>query len=159
METEFDVKITVSALYDYKMQVLYRQPVTIIMTAIGCLMIYGFITMHQWYYPLIAAILILYPPIDMLRLSVMQAKMVPAFKNGMHYKLSAEGVLVKSGEEEQLVPWENITKATGSRTSLFLFTGKKNAFILPRACMGEKTEDVIRIISANVAPEKVKIKY
>ena len=159
METEFDVKITVSALYDYKMQVLYRQPVTIIMTAIGCLMIYGFITMHQWYYPLIAAILILYPPIDMLRLSVMQAKMVPAFKNGMHYKLSAEGVLVRSGEEEQLVPWDNITKATGSRTSLFLFTGKKNAFILPRTCMGEKTEDVIRIISANVAPEKVKIKY
>ncbi|MBR6093768.1 MAG: YcxB family protein [Lachnospiraceae bacterium] len=159
METEFDVKITVSALFDYKMQVLYRQPVTIIMTAIGCLMIYGFITMHQWYYPVIAAILILYPPIDMLRLSVMQAKMVPAFKNGMHYKLSAEGVLVRTGEEEQLVPWENCIKATGSRSSYFIFTGKKNAFILPRADMKEKTEDVLRIISANMAPEKVKIRY
>ena len=159
METEFDVKITVSALYDYKMQVLYRQPVTIIMTAIGCLMIYGFVTMHQWYYPVIAAILILYPPIDMLRLSIMQAKMVPAFKNGMHYKLSAEGVLVRSGEEEQLVPWENCTKATGSRSSYFIFTGKKNAFILPRADMKEKTEDVLRIISANMSPEKVKIRY
>ena len=159
METEFDVKITVSALFDYKMQVLYRQPVTIIMTAIGCLMIYGFITMHQWYYPVIAAILILYPPIDMFRLSVMQAKMVPAFKNGMHYKLSAEGVLVRTGEEEQLVPWENCIKATGSRSSYFIFTGKKNAFILPRADMKEKTEDVLRIISANMAPEKVKIRY
>jgi len=159
LETEFDVKITVSALFDYKMQVLYRQPVTIIMTAIGCLMIYGFITMHQWYYPVIAAILILYPPIDMLRLSVMQAKMVPAFKNGMHYKLSAEGVLVRTGEEEQLVPWENCIKATGSRSSYFIFTGKKNAFILPRADMKEKTEDVLRIISANMAPEKVKIRY
>jgi hypothetical protein len=159
LETEFDVKITTSALFDFKMQVLYRQPVTIIMTAIGCLMIYGFITLRQWYFPLIALILILYPPIDMLRLSVMQAKMVPAFKNGMHYKLSPEGILVKSGEEEQLVSWENCTKASGSRSSYFIFTGKKNAFILPKADMKEKTEDVLRIISANMAPEKVKIRF
>ena len=99
METEFDVKIKAGNLFDFKMQVLYKQPVTIIMTAIGCLMIYGFISLHQWYYPLIAAILILYPPIDMMRLSVMQAKMVPAFKNGLHYHLSPEGIRVKSGEE------------------------------------------------------------
>ena len=122
METEFDVKINTGHLFDYKMQVLYKQPVTIIMTAIGCLMIYGFITLHHWYYPVIAAILILYPPIDMLRLSVMQAKMVPAFKNGLHYKLSPEGILVKSGEEEQLVEWKQCIKATNSSKSYFVFT-------------------------------------
>ena len=59
METEFDVKISVGTLYDYKMSTLYKQPVTIIITAIGCLMIYGFITLHSWYFPVIAAILIL----------------------------------------------------------------------------------------------------
>ena len=159
METEFDVKIKAGDLYDFKMQVLYKQPVTIIMTAIGCLMIYGFFALHQWYYPLIAAILILYPPIDMLRLSIMQAKMVPAFKNGLHYHLSPEGIRVKSGEEEQLIPWENCLKATGTRSSYFLFTGKKTAFIFPKECMGEKTEDVLRIISANLAPDKVKIRF
>ena len=159
METEFDVKINTGHLFDYKMQVLYKQPVTIIMTAIGCLMIYGFITMRQWYFPIIAAILILYPPIDMLRLSVMQAKMVPAFKNGLHYRLSPEGIVVKSGEEEQQIPWEQCVKATGSSKSYFVFTGKKNAFIFPRQCMGEKTEDVLRIICANMDPKNVKIKY
>ena len=76
MEVDFDTKINTSVLFDFKLQTLYKQLVTIIMTAIGCLMIYGFITLHRWYYPLIAAILILYPPIDMLRLSFMQAKMV-----------------------------------------------------------------------------------
>ena len=159
METEFDVSIGVGTLYDYKMQTLYKQPVTIIMTAIGCLMIYGFLTLHQWYYPVIAAILILYPPMDMLRLSVMQAKMVPAFKNGLHYHLSKEGIKVRSGEEEQLVSWENCIKATGTRMSYFVYTGKKTAFIFPKECMKEKTEDVLRIISTNMAPDKVKIRF
>lgn len=159
MEAEFDVQIKTADLFDYKMQVLYKQPVTIIMTAIGCLMIYGFLTMHQWFYPVIAAILILYPPVDMLRLSFMQAKMVPAFKNGLHYKISAEGIRVRTGEEEQLVPWENCIKATGNRGAYYVFTGKKNAFILPKRCMKEKTEDVLRIISANMEPAKVKIRF
>lgn len=159
METEIDVKISVGTLYDYKMSTLYKQPVTIIMTAIGCLMIYGFITLHSWYYPVIAAILILYPPIDMLRLSAMQAKMVPAFKNGLHYHLSPEGIRVRSGEQEELVPWENCIKATGTRSSYFVYTGKKTAFIFPKECMKEKTEDVLRIISANMKPEQVKIRF
>ncbi|MBR3039732.1 MAG: YcxB family protein [Lachnospiraceae bacterium] len=159
MEAEFDVKITTGILYDYKMQTLYKQPVTIIMTAIGCLMIYGFFTLQKWYFPLIAAILILYPPIDMLRLSVLQAKLVPAFKNGLHYRLSPEGIYVKSGEEEQTVPWENCIKATGTRSSYFVYTGKKTAFIFPKECMKEKSEDVLRIISANMSPDKVKIRF
>ena len=159
METEFDVKISVGTLYDYKMSTLYKQPVTIIITAIGCLMIYGFITLRSWYFPVIAAILILYPPFDMLRLSVMQAKMVPAFKNGMHYHLSPEGIRVKSGEQEELVPWENCIKANGTRSSFFVYTGKKTAFIFPKECMKEKTEDVLRIISANMKPEQVKIRF
>ena len=88
METEFDVQIKPGNLFDFKMQVLYKTPVAIITTAIGALMLYGFISSHKWYYLLIAVILILYPPIDMLRLSFMQAKLVPAFKNGIHYHLS-----------------------------------------------------------------------
>ena len=159
METEFDVTIKPGNLFDFKMQVVYKQPVTIIMTAIGCLMIYGFITTHQWYYPLIALILILYPPIDMLRLSLIQSKLVPAFKNGMHYHLSPEGIKVTVGAEEQLVPWENCIKATGTRGNYFVFTGKNNAFIFPKECMKEKTEDVLRIISANMDPSKVKIRF
>ena len=159
METEFDVKIKAGILYDYKMQVLYKQPVTIIMTAIGGLMIYGFISTHRWYYILIAAILILFPPVDMLRLSLMQARMVPAFKNGLHYHLSAEGIRVRSGEEEQLTEWSNCIKASGTKSSYFVYTGKQTAFIFPKECMGEKTEDVLRIISANMAPEKVKIRF
>lgn len=159
MEAEFDVKIKPGNLFDFKMQVLYKQPVAIITTAIGALMIYGFVTSHKWYYILIAAILIFYPPIDMLRLSFMQAKMVPAFKNGLHYRLSAEGIQVKSGEEEQLIPWGNCIKASGTRSSYFVFTGKNTAFIFPKECMKEKTEDVLRIISANMDPSKVKIRF
>lgn len=159
MEVDFDTKINTSVLFDYKLQTLYKQPVTIIMTAIGCLMIYGFITLHRWYYPLIAAILILYPPIDMLRLSFMQAKMVPAYKNGTHYHLSAEGVEITVGEESQKAPWSTFTKAAGTRSSYFLYTSKNTALIFPKASMGEKTEDVLRIISANMSPDKVKIRF
>ena len=159
METEFDVQIKPGNLFDFKMQVLYKQPVAIITTAIGALMLYGFISSHKWYYLLIAVILIIYPPIDMLRLSFMQAKMIPAFKNGIHYHLSSEGIRVKSGAEEQLVPWENCIKANGTRSSYFVYTGKKTAFIFPKECMKEKTEDVLRIISANMKPEQVKIRF
>lgn len=159
METEFDVQIKPGNLFDFKMQVLYKTPVAIITTAIGALMLYGFISSHKWYYLLIAVILILYPPIDMLRLSFMQAKMVPAYKNGTHYHLSPEGVTITVGEETQNAPWSTFTKAAGTRSSYFLYTSKNTALIFPKASMGEKTEDVLRIISANMSPDKVKIRF
>ena len=66
---------------------------------------------------------------------------------------------MKSGEEQQLIPWENCIKASGTRSSYFVFTGKNTAFIFPKECMKEKTEDVLRIISANMDPAKVKIRF
>ena len=159
MEVDFDAKINTPVLLDFKLQTLYKQPVTIIMTAIGCLMIYAFITLHSWYYPLIAAILILYPPIDMLRLSVMQAKMIPAYKNGMHYHVSAEGVTITVGEQTQTAEWNTFIKAAGTRSSYFLYTAKNAALIFPKESMGDKAEDVLRLISANMSPDKVKIRF
>ena len=90
----------------------------------------------------------------MLRLSVMQAKMVRRLKTACTTNSRGKAFWSNPIEEEQLVSWENCTKASGSETAVYIFTGKKNAFILPKADMKEKTEDVLRIIGANMARKR-----
>ncbi|MCR4647959.1 MAG: YcxB family protein [Lachnospiraceae bacterium] len=159
MEVCFDVKMTVSKLYDFNLQHSYKKPISIIATAIGVVFGFMFINSLKWYYLAAALLLILYLPISLLRSSAMKVHMIDFFKEPVSYLLNDEGITVSAQGETQTVPWSECTKACNTRQSYFIYTGKNSAFIFPKADMGDKTGDVLMLINTHMDPSKVKIKF
>lgn len=158
---EFDVQMKVGTLYDYKIQNAYKQPITILVTCAGMLLWFLFLSKQQTHilYPALGSILILYVPFTSLQNAFVQTKMIPAFQNPLHYKLSDEGIEVSQEEQTEKMSWEQVLKATGDKKSIFVYTSKNAAFIFPRKCMGDNTSDVIAMIARNVPTGKMKIRY
>lgn len=159
MEVEFDIKMTFSALYDFKLQHSYKQAIPIICTALGFVMILLFFRESKWYFLAGGILLIIYLPLSLLRSTLIQMKTVEAFKKPVHYRLCNEGIEVSLGEEKQLIPWENCVKACGTKNSYFIYTSKNTAFVFPKSSMGDNTMNVLEMISTHMEPAKVKIRF
>lgn len=161
MDIEFDVKITPWVLYDFKLQHTYRKAITILATAAGFVAIYlSFVREQQKLLLLFIGIaLIAYEPLTALYRSFVQAKMLPAFQQPLHYRLSEEGIEISQGEEKQMATWEQCVKACNTRKSIFVYTSKSNAFIFPRADLGSQTEEVIGYIAMHIPPDIMKIRF
>ncbi len=157
MEMELDIQITKKDLYDYQLSYAYTSPSGLFGTIIGCLFLVGFLNTMTPLYLIIGLFVILYFP-WMLHIKAAQQAASPAFKEPLHYRLFEEGIEVSRGEEKQLVPWERVTKAGATGKSILLYTSKVNAFIFPKRTLGERSGELIRIISLYVAPDKVKIR-
>lgn len=157
MEMEFDVKITKKDLYDYQLHHAYTSPSGLFGTIVGCLFIVGFFNTGAPLYLIIGAFVILYFP-WMLHIRAASQASSPVFKEPLHYRLSEEGLEVSSGEEKQLVPWESISKASATGRTILLYTSKVNAFLFPKRVLGDRSGELVQVISRYVAPEKVKIR-
>lgn len=159
MEVEFKFKMTPQILYDFNLQHSYKRADAIIATGLGVFLIFGFLKVHAFIYLIGAILLIFFLPVSLYFRSVKAVKLNPAYKNELRYVLSNDGVLISSGEMETTVTWDTCTKAVGTRMNIIVYTGKATAFIWPRKAMEGKTDDVLKVISANMDPSKVKIRF
>lgn len=160
-ELEFDVKMTTGVLYDFKLQHIYKQPITILATAMGCFSLYLSFIREEYriLFILVGIALIVYEPLTALYNSFLQIKMNPAYANPLHYSVNEEGISISLDGQSQTAKWEQCTKACNTRKSIIVYTGKRNAFIFPRADAGEYTEDLIAMIAEHMPPEKMKIRF
>ena len=159
MEARFDVQMTTFKLYDFNLQHSYKKPVSIIATAIGAIFLLLFINYLKWYYIAAAVLLIFYLPVSLLRSSFMKVQFIDYFKEPVSYVVNDIGITVRAQGEEQTVEWKDCVKACNTRQSYFVYTGKNSAFIFPKKDMGDKTADVLKLISTHIDPSKVKIRF
>lgn len=159
MEIEFDVHMSTGKLYDYSLYHTYRGFTGLFGTAVGAVLLFYFVRSSQPMYLIFGLITILYLPIALYVNAKKQMLMVAAFKEPLHYRLSAEGIEISQGEEKQTQGWDGVLKAVSTGQSIILYTGKAVASILPRDDMGEQTEQVIKMISQNVSQKRVKIRF
>ena len=161
LELEFDVKITPGVLYDFKIQHTYKKPITILATALGFFSIYLAFAREEYkiLFFILGIVFIVYEPLTALYHSFIQARLTPAFLQPLHYRFCEEGIEVSQNEESQMAPWEQCVKACNTRKSIFVYTSAKNAFIFPRADLGNQTEDAIAYIAKHVPPTAMKIRF
>ncbi len=158
MRHEFDVHMTVSALYDYNMHHTYTSSAGIVGTAFGAMLLVIFAANRQPAFLVGGLIVILYSPIALYLNSRKQVKLNPMFRSPLHYVMDDEGVTVSQGEQEMTVTWDKMLKAVSTNQSLLLYTSKNIAWVFPKADLGEKKYDIIEMISTHMPPAKVKIK-
>lgn len=159
MEVEFDVNMTMSALYDYNMHHTYTSAQGLIGTTVGALLLVAY-AMDQTYLALLAAglLIILYNPVALLTRARKQMMVNPAFKKPIHYKMTDEGVTVAILDEEMTLEWEAMYKAYSTNQSIVLSTSKVNAWIFPKKDLGDDKDAVIEMISTHMSPDKIRIK-
>ncbi len=158
MEMEFDVKIDAGILYDYMLHHTYTGFAGILGTAVGALMILGFVLGGHVLYLIAGAIILVYQPGSLYLKSKQQALANPAFRQPLHYKLSDEGVEVSQGEAHEFQKWEDMVKAVSTGRSIVLYTGRVNASIFPRRELGDRLPGVVEMISTHMPAKKVNIR-
>ena len=159
MKVEFDVKITAADLYDYMLSHTYSGFSGLFGSVVGALFIVLYFGKERQFIYLIAGVaLLLYIPCSLFMRAHKQVALNETFKKPLHYMLTDEGVTVSQGEDEMFWDWDVVFKAKSTNRSLLIYTSKVNAWIFPKKDLGKDKEAVIQLISAHVAPDKVKIK-
>ena len=158
MELELDIKVTPKAMYDYLLHHTYTSMSGLLGTIVGVFFIMAFLSTRYWIYLIAGLAIILYLPFNLWILANKQVQNTPAFKNSLHYKFTNEGIEVSQGESKESQSWENCYKAVSTNGSIIIYTSKTTASIFPKTDLGERKYDLIKMISTNMDPKKVKIK-
>ncbi len=158
MKVEFDVKITAADLYDYMLAHTYSGFSGLFGSVVGALFIVMYFSVGYFLYLIAGVVILLYIPCSLFMRAHKQVALNEAFKKPLHYVLTDEGVTVSQGESEMFQEWDVVYKAKSTNRSLLIYTSKVNAWIFPKRDLGKDKEAVIQLISAHVAPDKVKIK-
>jgi hypothetical protein len=159
MELEFDVKITASAMYDYLLYHTYTSLSGLLGTIVGVFLIMGFAATKYPIYLIAGIVLIAYLPCSLFLRANQQVVNTPAFKQPLHYKMTSEGISVSQGESEEHQSWDNCYKAVSTSKSIIIYTSRATASIFPKSDLGDKKDALIQIISTNMPPKKVKIRF
>lgn len=76
-----------------------------------------------------------------------QVTLSPVFKQPLQYTFGEEGLQVAQGDEEQFVTWNQVREVRKTATILVLYTTKASGSILAWKELGDKRQEVERIIA------------
>ena len=79
------------------------------------------------------------------------------FKNPVTYILNDEGIEIVQGEEKAQCGWDNILKVCRSKKNVLIYSGKRNAFVLPKEAIGEQYDTLVTLVQKNMPKKKVKL--
>jgi len=166
MSVKIEVRMTEKYMYDFMLYHNYTHA-SGLMTAIAgvlCLTVFiqgvsdgGVQSGLVW---LMCAILFLViSPVNMRTRAKMQVQNTEMFQKPLEYEFTAEGIIVRQDEQETINLWNTFTKAVSTGKSVILYLGRMRALILPKECMGEQYEEVLKMIHTHMPPAKVKIRH
>ena len=158
MKIEFDVQMTTSKMYDYMLYHTFRSFSGIMGEVVGIMLIVCFFVTYKPLYLIAGIVVVLYLPVALYINAKKQVTLNPVFKTPLHYILDEEGITVTSGENSDSQKWADMYKAVSSGKSIIIYTNKINACIFPKADLGSKLPDVIKMISTHVDPKRVVIR-
>jgi hypothetical protein len=114
------------------------------------------------YYATIFAIfvyfLLIAQPVGLRKKAKDQVKNVPLFQKPFFYELSEKGIRIFQGEQSQEASWEQIYRVVGNKNGLYVYTNKKNAWIIPATALVSNRDAVVQYLRDHVSKEKVKIR-
>ena len=139
-EFEFDVELTTSDLYRFSMRHSYLSISGLfgVFISVGSLLYLAFCysTLDKTACMALAIIGCLFTVVQPVMLYTKSRAQVQRNKNinaPLHYVISEEGILVRQGEEEGTVEWEEVQKKIVTSNAMYLYMSPIRAFIFPNA--------------------------
>lgn len=166
MSVKFEVKMTDKYMYDFMLYHNYSHLGGLLGAVVGVLGLGMAIQSllagdGQGAMPglLVALFFLIVTPTTMKSRAKFQVQNTPMFREPIEYELTEEGIVVSQGEAEAVNKWEDFMKAVSTQKSVILYITRMRALILPKECMGEQYEEVLKVIHTHMPPSKVKIRH
>ena len=146
-----DAKITESELRSFRLNHEYRRPLIILvnLAAIFFVLYAAFTKTQGKNFGMtigIACFLIIYYPLIIIFRTRTLMKTSKVFQQTFHYLLDEEGLHLKLEKEAVDVEWKYIRKLMILKSSVVVYTGKHNAWIIPTKDMGDQKEEIIAFL-------------
>ncbi len=163
------VKVNVDMKEEYMVEFLLHHTYThysgIIGLIVGVLAVaMGISTITQgefqasWPMFLIAILFLIVTPITTVNRAKQQVQKSEMFKKTIEYEFTEKGVTARQGKTSAENTWDEFMKVIETRKSVILYVSRLRAIIFPKACMGEKYDEVVKIIRTYMPASKVKIR-
>lgn len=164
MEVRFEVKMTPKIMYNFMMNHTYRSFSGFlgVLFGIASFVMFG-VTLGKTsvsfsiLYLLFGVWFVLYLPVNLYMRSNRQVKNSEVFKKPITYVVSDKGIQIIQGEDKADCKWENIRKVSKTGKSLLVYTGQRNAFVLPKEAIGDQYERLAALFLKNMPKGKVKL--
>lgn len=163
MTVEFDVKLEPKDLYRFNLYQTYTGSQGII--SILIIILAGVMTgvsfadgsyNYAFLYAVFFVIFLGYIPVTLWTRAKLSLKTNAVLAGMLHYEISEEAIRVTQGEESGELPWDQIYKMIATKHNVLIYSGRKNAYIIPRTQLGTKYEALSKI--ANSRLEKFRVK-
>lgn len=166
MGIKFKVKITTKDMYDFMLYHAYTGVMGIMSVVCALVVIILSInTLRTSSDPFIgyvmlffAVCMVVFLPLSLLMTSHSQVANGRRFQTPIEYAFSGKGIQISQDGKQVERPWEDVVKAVATRKSVFLYTSRVSAIILPKTAIGERYADLVEMIYKNVPNKNVKIK-
>lgn len=165
MKTEFDIQLTEKDLYGFNIYQTYTGFNGWLSIFVGVLFFATAATkgindgiMYVLLYLALGVLFIVYIPVSLWGRVKLTMKTNKVLAGTLHYEVSPEAIKVSQGEETGELPWEDIYKIVGNSKRVLIYSGRKNAYIIPRSQLGDNYEQLFKIAKDKLDKYRLKMK-
>ena len=165
MHMEFDVQLTEKDLYRFNIYQSYTSSqgiVSLILTVLGIIMmVTALMEGNVWYgilYFIFSIIVLFYIPVSLRTRVKLTMKSNAVLSGVLHYEVSEEGIAVSTGEEKAMLPWKQIYKMISTKHSVLIYSGRRNAYVLPKAQLGNQYVELKTLAEKMLEKHRVNLK-
>ena len=165
MTVEFDVKLEPKDLYRFNLYQTYTGSQGII--SILIIILAGIMTAVSYkdgnysyavMYGIFFVIFIGYIPVTLWTKAKLTLKSNKVLADTLHYEVSEDGIRVTQGEESGELPWKQIYKMISTRNHVLIYSGRKNAYIIPKSQLGGQYDRLAELANNSLEKFRVKMK-
>lgn len=145
MPVEFDITLTSKDMYRFNMYQAYSgfhgwfSIIISIVIFVVAGMTYGDLELtYTLLYIAFGVVFLFYMPVTLFLRSKSSLAASKVLTRPLHYTVGAEGFSVSQGEENAVLPWEQIYKMVATKSNVLVYSNRTNAYIIPREQLGSR---------------------
>ncbi len=158
------VSMRFDALFNYVLNTNYRNISGVvgigisIFSLIFLIIKWGELTnAHKVAFAILALLFTVLNPLNLAFKTYKQLKLSPAYKTPLVYTFGDDGITVKQGEVEQLLPWKNICRIMMTGKILAIYTSRIHAFVIPLSELGDDKGKILAAVVQFTAEYKPQV--
>ena len=164
MSVKFQVQMNETYMYDFMKYHNYTSTSGIINVVAGLLCLATFVVkiskgdIQASIWLICAIVFLVVDPYSIKTRAKKQVNHTEMFQKPLEYEVTSEGVIVRQEDQEVLSTWDTFTKAVTTGKSVLLYMGRVRAIILPKECIGEQYEELVKMLYQYMPMKKVRVK-
>lgn len=165
MKAEFDITLSSKDMYRFSMYHAYTgsQGIISILIAIVCFAasVFSVGSMELTYtvlYALFGVLFLGYMPFHLYLSSKQQIKRSEVLQNALHYIADDNGIHTSQNDASADLPWDAVYKIVSTKSSVFIYSSRINAYIIPRDQLGKEYETLRQLAAAHLPKYRLKMK-